>query len=144
MEEIRNHREINVSFVLQINQIVGNMIYLNNITSSHTVYMVKTLLVDYVGFPADQQRLLLGRDIMVNNNILEHYNVNEHSNLMVVRMLRGGARTRSTRRSTRNEPDLIDSIGSENSDISSSKISDVAESLFENTSEEDPDSSEDE
>ena len=143
MEEIRNHREINVSFVLQINQIVGNMIYLNNITSSHTVYMVKTLLVDYVGFPADQQRLLLGRDIMVNNNILEHYNVNEHSILMVVRMLRGGARTRSTRRSTRNEPDLIDSIGSENSDISSSEISDFAESLFESTSEEDPDSSED-
>ena len=143
MEEIRNHREINVSFVLQINQIVGNMIYLNNITSSHTVYMVKTLLVDYVGFPADQQRLLLGREIMVNNNILEHYNVNEHSNLMVVRMLRGGARTRSTRRSTRNEPDLIDSIGSENSDISSSEISDFAESLFESTSEEDPDSSED-
>ena len=144
MEEIRNHREINVSFVLQINQIVGNMIYLNNITSSHTVYMVKTLLVDYVGFPADQQRLLLGRDIMVNNNILEHYNVNEHSILMVVRMLRGGARTRSTRRSTRNEPDLIDSIGSENSDISSSEISDFAEFLFENTSEEDTDSSEDE
>jgi len=143
MEEIRNHREINVSFVLQINQIVGNMIYLNNITSSHTVYMVKTLLVDYVGFPADQQRLLLGRDIMVNNNILEHYNVNEHSNLMVVRMLRGGARTRSTRRSTRNEPDLIDTIESENSDISSSEISDFAESLFESTSEEDPDSSED-
>ena len=143
MEEIRNHREINVSFVLQINQIVGNMIYLNNITSSHTVYMVKTLLVDYVGFPADQQRLLLGRDIMVNNNILEHYNVNEHSILMVVRMLRGGARTRSTRRSTRNEPDLIDSIGSKNSDISSSEISDFAESLFENSSEEDPHSSED-
>ena len=143
MEEIRNQREINVSFVLQINQSVGNMIYLNNITSSHTVYMVKTLLVDYVGFPADQQRLLLGRDIMVNNNILEHYNVNEHSNLMVVRTLRGGARTRSTRRSTRNEPDLIDSIGSENSDISSSEISDFAESLFESTSEEDPDSSED-
>ena len=144
MEEIRNHREINVSFVLQINQIVGNMIYLNNITSSHTVYMVKTLLVDYVGFPADQQRLLLGRDIMVNNNILEHYNVNEHSILMVVRMLRGGTRTRSTRRSTRNEPDLIDSIGSENSDISFSEISDFAESLFENTSEEDLDSCEDE
>jgi len=143
MEEIRNHREINVSFVLQINQSVGNMIYLNNINSSHTVYMVKTLLVDYVGFPADQQRLLLGRDIMVNNNILEHYNVNEHSILMVVRMLRGGARTRSTRRSMRNEPDIIDSIGSENSDISSSEISDFAESLFENTSEEDPDSSED-
>ena len=143
MEEIRNHREINVSFVLQINQIVGNMIYLNNITSSHTVYMVKTLLIDYVGFPADQQRLLLGRDIMVNNNILEHYNVNEHSILMVVRMLRGGARTRSTRRSTRNEPDLIDLIGSEYSDISFFEISDFAESLFENTSEEDPDSSKD-
>ena len=143
MEEIRNHREINVSFVLQINQSVGNMIYLNNITSSHTVYMVKTLLIDYVGFPADQQRLLLGRDIMVNNNILEHYNVNEHSILMVVRMLRGGARTRSTRRSTRNEPDLIDLIGSEYSDISFFEISDFAESLFENTSEEDPDSSKD-
>ena len=69
MEEIRNHREINVSFVLQINQSVGNMIYLNNMTSSHTVYMVKTLLVDYVGFPADQQRLLLGRDIMVKKII---------------------------------------------------------------------------
>ena len=144
MKEIRNHREINVSFVLQINQSVGNMIYLNNITSSHTVYMVKTLLVDYVGFPVDQQRLLLGRDIMVNNNILEYYNVNEHSILMVVRMFRGGARTRSTRRSTRNEPDLIDSIGSENSDISSSEFFDFAESLFEDTSEEDPDSSEDE
>ena len=57
--------------------------------------MVKTLLVDYVGFPTDQQRLLFGRNIMENNNILEHYNVNDHSILMVVRMLRGGVRTRS-------------------------------------------------
>ena len=80
---------------------------------------------------------------MVNNNILEHYNVNDRSILMAVRMLRGGARTKSTRRSTRNEPNLIDSIRYENSDISSSEISDFAESFFENTSKEDSDSSED-
>ena len=55
-------------------------------------------------------------------------------------MLRGGARTRCTRGFT---PVFIDEILSENSDISSSEISDTSESLFVNTSEEDLDSSED-
>ena len=64
MEEIRNHIESNISFELRINQMVGNTIYLNNITSAHTVYMIKTLVVDYVGVPEEQQRLLFGRNIM--------------------------------------------------------------------------------
>jgi len=131
MEEIRNYIESNVSFELQINQMVGNTIYLNNITSAHTVYMVKTLLVDYIGVPEEQQRLLFGRNIMENDNTLEVYNVNEHSILLVVRRLRGGARTRCTRGLT---PALIDT---------SSEIENTSEYLFAETSEEDLDSSED-
>ena len=131
MEEIRNYIESNVSFELQINQMVGNTIYLNNITSAHTVYMVKTLLVDYIGVPEEQQRLLFGRNIMENDNTLEVYNVNEHSILLVVRKLRGGTRTRCTRGLT---PALIDT---------SSEIEITSEYLFAETSEEDLDSSED-
>ena len=94
---------------------IGNTIYLNNITSAHTVYMIKTLLVDYVGVPEDQQRLLFGRNIMENDNILEVYNVNDQFILVVVRIMRDGLRTRCTRGLT---PALID-----------------ASSKFENTSE---------
>ena len=131
MEEIRNYIESNVSFELQINQMVGNTIYLNNITSAHTVYMVKTLLVDYIGVPEEQQRLLFGRNIMENDNILEVYNVNDHSILVVVRMMRGGARIRYTRGLT---SALIDT---------SSEIENTSEYIFVETSEEDLVSSED-
>ena len=110
---------------------VGNTIYFNSITSAHTVYMIKTLLVDYVGVPEEQQRLLFGRNIMENDNILEVYNVNDHSILVVVRMMRGGPRTRCTRGLT---PALIDT---------SSEIENISEYLFAETSEEDLDSSED-
>ena len=51
--------------------------------------MIKTLQVDNVGVPEDQQRLLFGRNIMENDNILELYNVKDHSILMVVRIFRG-------------------------------------------------------
>ena len=131
MGEIRNHREINVTFVLRIRQFVVNMIYLNDITSSHTVYMVKALLVDYVGVPEDQQRLLFGRNVMENDNMLEVYKVNDHSILVIMRFLRGGPRTRCTRGLT---PALIDA---------SSEIENTSEYLFAETSEEDLDSSED-
>ena len=140
MEEIRNHIESNVSFKLRIRQVVGNTIYLNNITSALTVYTIKTLLVDYVGVPEEQQRLLFGRNIMENDNILELYNVNAHSILMVVRILRGGPRTRCTRGLT---PALINENVSKNSDILSSEISNTSEYLFADTSEEDLNFSED-
>ena len=110
---------------------IDNTIYLNNITSAHTVYMIKTLLVDYVGVPEEQQRLLFGRNIMENDNILEVYNVNNHSILVVVRIMRGWPRTRCTRGLTLA---LIDT---------SSKIENTYEYLFAETSEEDLDSSED-
>ena len=125
MEEIRNHIESNVSFVLRIRKMVGNAIYLNNITSSYT------LLMDYIGVPEDPQRLLFGRNIMENDNILEVYNVNNHSILVIVRIMRGGPRTRCTRGLT---PALIDT---------SSEIENTSEYLFAETSEEDLDSSED-
>ena len=140
MEEIRNHREINVSFVLRIRQFIGNTIYLNNVISSYAMYMIKKLLVDYVGVPEDQQRLLFGRNIMENDKILELYNVNDHSILMVVRILRGGPRTRCTRGLT---PALINENVSKNSDILSSEISNTSEYLFADTSEEDLNFSED-
>ena len=136
MEEIRNHRENNVSFVLRIKQSPGNMIYFNNMTSWYTVYMIKTLLTDYVDFPEDQQRLLLGRNVMENDNMLELYNVNAHSILVVMRTLRGGSITRCTGDSRTNTPALFDEVDSENSDISSSEISDTSEVLFADTSEE--------
>ena len=117
MEEIRNHIESNVSFVLRIRKMVGNAIYLNNITSSHT------LLMDYIGVPEDPQRLLFGRNIMENDNILEVYNVNDHSILMVMRFLRGVPRTRCTRDLT---PALIDT---------SSEISNTSEYFFAENSE---------
>ena len=78
------------------------------------VNIVKTLLMDYVGIPEDQQRLLLGRDIMENYNMLEFYNMNDHSILMVVIILRGGARTRCTGSFRSNPPPLFDEVDSEN------------------------------
>ena len=131
MEEIRNHIESNFSFELRIRKMVGNMIYLNSITSKYTVNMIKTLLVDYVGVPEDQQRLLFGRNVMENDNMLEVYKVNDHSILVIVRIMRDGPRTRCTRSLT---PALIDT---------SSEIENTSEYLFAETSEEDLDSSED-
>ena len=87
--------------------------------------------MDYVGVPEDHQRLLFGRNIMKNDNILIVYNMNDHSILMVMRIFRGGPRTRCTRSLT---PALIDA---------SSEISNISEYLFVETSEEDLDSPED-
>ena len=80
--------------------------------------MIRTLLVDYVSIPEEQQRLLFGRNIMENDNILEVYNVNDHSILVVVRMMRGGSRTRCTKGLT---PALIDAL---------SEIENTSEYLF--------------
>ena len=123
MEEIRNHIESNFSFELRIRKMVGNTIYLNSITSKYTVNMI--------GVPEDQQRLLFGRNVMENDNMLEVYKVHDHSILVIVRFLRGGPRTRCTRGLT---PALIDA---------SSEIENTSEYLFAETSEEDLDSSED-
>ena len=87
--------------------------------------------MDYVGVPEDQQRLLFGRNVMENDNMLEVYKVNDHSILVIVRIMRDGPRTRCTRSLT---PALIDT---------SSEFENTSEYLFAETSEEDLDSSED-
>ena len=66
--------------------------------------------MDYVGAPEDQQRLLFGRNIMENDNILEVYNVNDHSILIVMRILRGRPRTRCTRGLTSSLIDALSEI----------------------------------
>ena len=144
MEEIKNHGENNVSFVLQIIQPPGNVIYLNDISSSHTVFMLKTLFVNYVGLAEDRQRLFLGRDIMDNDNRLAFYNVDYHSILRVVGMLVGGARTSGTTGLIRSQPNLFDEVDTDNLEISSYKISDTSEVFFWDSSDENSDSSKDE
>ena len=108
------------------------------------VYIVKTLLVDYVSVPEDRQRLLLGRDVMENYNMLELYNVNDYFILVAVRILRGGAKTRCTGTFKPNQLVLFDEVDSENLEISSSEISDTTEDRFADNYEEDLDSSDEE
>ena len=53
-----------VSFHLQIKLLCGSDIYLYNITSQHTMYMVKTLLTERVGLREIRQRLFLSTTIL--------------------------------------------------------------------------------
>ena len=70
--------------------------YLYDITSHHTIYMVKTLLTERGGLRKDQQRLFLLTTILNNNRSLASYNIDNYSIIMVVQIPRGGKRTRLT------------------------------------------------
>ena len=85
-----------VSFHLQIKLLCGSDIYLYNITSQHTMCMVKTLLTERVGLREIQQRLFLLTTILDDGWSLASYNIDNYSIIMVVKIPRGGVRTRHT------------------------------------------------
>ena len=72
----------------------GPDIYLYDIISQHTIYMVQTLFTERAGLCEDQLRLILRGSILEDNQSLEFYNVNNHSIILVVEPLYGGPRRR--------------------------------------------------
>ena len=64
--------------------------------SNFTISMVKTLVYRKIELPERQQRLLYRGSVMEDNKSLAFYNVDSDSNILIVRRLRGNARTRAT------------------------------------------------
>ena len=115
MEEIRDE----LSFHLCCKQMAGSDIYIYNVKSNFTVYMVKALLNRRLDLPEDRQRLIHRGLVMEDNKSLAYYNVNYASEILIVRRLCGGARTKSTRFYFTSEE--LDAIFSDSSESTSSK-----------------------
>ena len=115
MEEIRDE----LSFHLCCKQMAGSDIYIYNVKSNFTVYMVKALLNRRLDLPEDQQRLIHRGLVMEDNKSLAYYNVNYASEILIVRRLCGGARTKSTAFYFTSEE--LDAIFSDSSESTSSK-----------------------
>ena len=58
--------------------------------------MVKTLLNRKLDLSEDQQRLIYSGSVIEDNKSLAYYNVDNDSKILIVRRLRGNARTRAT------------------------------------------------
>ena len=95
MEEIRKYYD-DVSFHLYFKQMPGPDIYLCNITTNLTIYMVKTLLFRKLDLLEDQQRIIYNGSVMNDDKSLAYYNVANSSKILIVRRLRGGSRAKST------------------------------------------------
>ena len=121
MEEIRD----DLSFHLCCKQMAGSDIYIYNVKSNFTVYMVKALLNRRLDIPEDQQRLIHSGLVMEDNKSLAYYNVNYSSEILIVRRLCGGARTKST--AFWLNSDELDAIFSDSSESTSSSNSDTSE-----------------
>ena len=74
----------------------GPDIYLHNVMSNFTIYMVKILVYRRLELPERQQRLVYRVSGMEDNKSLAFYNVDSDSNILIVRRLRGNAMTRAT------------------------------------------------
>ena len=88
--------ENNVPFCLQCTSMSGTNIFLHNINPQHTIFMVKNLLTDRLVLRNVLLRLLFNGIVLEDNRSLESYNVNNHSIIVFVERLSGGARTRRT------------------------------------------------
>ena len=95
MKEIRKQYD-NLSFHLCLKQLAGPDIYLYNVTTNLTIYMAKILLTRKLDLPEDQQRLIYNGLVMSDDKILVYYNVDNSSKILIVKILRGGARTKVT------------------------------------------------
>ena len=124
MEEIRKYYD-DVSFHLYFKQMPGPDIYLCNITTNLTIYMVKILLLRKLDLLEDQQRLLYNGSVMKDDKSLAYYNVDNSPSILIMRRLRGGARTKAT--SLLNQSHVLDAVDSGNSDNISSYNSDTSE-----------------
>ena len=85
-----------ISFSLCCKQMVGPDIYLHNVKSNFKISMVKTLVFRKIEIPQNQQSLYCMELVMEDHKNLAFYNVNSDSNILIVRRLRGNARTRAT------------------------------------------------
>ena len=70
----------------------GPDIYLYNVTTNLIIYMVKTLLNRKLVLPEDHQRLIYNGLVMNDDKILEYYNVDKSSRILIVKILHGGAK----------------------------------------------------
>lgn len=95
MEEIREHYD-DVSFHLCFKQMDGPCIYLYNVTTNITIYMVKTLLTRKLDLPENQQLLIYNGLIMNDDKSLAYYNLDNSSKILIVKIIRGGARIKAT------------------------------------------------
>jgi len=85
-----------ISFSLCCKQMVGPDIYLHNVKSNFKISMVKTLVFRKIEIPQNQQSLYCMGLVMEDHKNLAFYNVDCDSNILMVRRLRGNARTRAT------------------------------------------------
>ena len=88
--------ENNVPFCLQCRSTSGTDIFLHNINLQHTIFMVKNLLTDRLVLREVQLRLLFNGIVLEDNRSLEFSKINNHSIIVFVERLSGGARTRRT------------------------------------------------
>ena len=85
-----------ISFSLCCKQMVGPDIYLHNVKFNFKISMVKTLVFRKMEIPQNQQSLYCMGLVMEDHKNLAFYNVDCDSNILMVRRLRGNARTRAT------------------------------------------------
>ena len=107
--------ENNVPFCLQCTSMSGTNIFLHNINPQHTIFMIKNLLTDRLVLRNVLLRLLFNGIVLEDNRSLESYNVNNHSIIVFVERLSGGARTRRTAVLSTNENSEVDLDSSDES-----------------------------
>ena len=95
MEEIREHNH-NVLFHLCFKQMDVQRVNLYTVTMNLIIYMVKALLTRKFDLPKNQQRLIYNGLVINDDKILTIYNVDNSSIILIVKIIRGGARTNAT------------------------------------------------
>ena len=103
----------------------GSDIYLHNVMSNFIISMVKTLVYRRLELPERQQRLFYRGSDMEDNKSLAYCNMDSSSRILIVKILRGGARNKATLLQN-NSHELV-AVCSQNSDNISSYNSDTFE-----------------